>query len=140
MKFVTPCYVCITDAKKRAELCAWLNEIGYSEAMTIFPRGNRAPYVWCIPHSEYTMIPHFVRIQRKHIPQDVFCCGSNIELFKALAAMNDKNDYYQWFVATLKPEHMVLNNSMDNNRLFTEPLFRKATAEEIVEHFKKMKV
>lgn len=54
--------------------------------------------------------------------------------------MNDENDYYQWFVTTLKPEHMVLNNSMDNNRLFTEPLFRKATAEEIVEHLKKMKV
>ena len=63
-------------------------------------------------------------------------CGENIELFKALAAMNDKNDHYQWFVSTLKPERLGLNNSMDDNRLFAEPLFRKATAEEIIEHFK----
>ena len=64
-------------------------------------------------------------------------CGENIELFRSLAAMNDENDYYQWFVAILKPERLVLNNSMDDNRLFAEPLFRKATAEEIIGHFKK---
>jgi hypothetical protein len=63
-------------------------------------------------------------------------CGENIELFKALAAMNDGNDHYQWFVATLKPERFVLNNSMNDNRLFVESLFRKATAEEIIDHFK----
>lgn len=138
MKFTTPCFVRVEDAKERAELCAWLNKIGYSEAMTIFPRGNRAPYVWCIPHSEYTMIPHFVRIQRKHIPQDVFCCGSNIELFKALAAMNDKNDREQWFIE----EGRMFKCTSDkiNNYSYHWLTTRKATAEEIVEHFKKMKV
>jgi hypothetical protein len=63
-------------------------------------------------------------------------CGENVELFKALAAMNDGNDHYQWFVGTLNPELLELNNSMDDNGLFVESFFRKATAEEIIEHFK----
>lgn len=68
-------------------------------------------------------------------PDEGIDCGTDVELFKAQAAMNDGNDHYQWFVATLNPKLLGLNNSMDDNSLFIEPLFRKATAEEIIEYF-----
>lgn len=136
MKFTTPCYVCITDAKKRAELCGWLNEIGYSEAATIFSGGSHATCIWC--DNTRSMIPCFIRTRRKFIPQDVFCCGSNIELFKALAAMNDWNDREQWFIE----EGRMFKCTSDkiNNYSYHWQTTRKATAEEIVEHFKKRKV
>lgn len=73
--------------------------------------------------------------------------GTSVELFRALAAMNDENDREQWFVVKknisdyydidaiiYKKGDMFFNES-------GEPLakkhIRKATAEEIIEYFKK---
>lgn len=65
-------------------------------------------------------------------------CGTNIALFKALAAMNDENDYMQLFINKSNRYRWVLCNAQ---RLFDavakECDWRKATAAEIVEHFKK---
>ena len=62
-------------------------------------------------------------------------CGNNEDMFLALAALRDDNDYQQWFVNDVTgtwertggytpPNHMIMNK-------------HKASAKEIVEHFSK---
>lgn len=137
MKFTTPCFVRVEDVDKRKKLVEWLEgQIGYRYCVGCYNARSAIdspliPYVLVSTRAETGFVQCFV--QR---PDEGIDCGTDVELFKALAAMNDVNDHYQWFVATLKPERLALNNSMDDNRLFAEPLFRKATAEEIIEHFK----
>ncbi len=135
MKFTTPCFVRVEDVEKRKELVEWLEWIGYRYCVGCVNARSAIsspliPYVGVSSRAETGFVECFLQC-----PEEGMDCGENIELFKALAAMNDENDHYQWFVATLKPERLVLNNSMDDNRLFAEPLFRKATAEEIIEYF-----
>ena len=61
-------------------------------------------------------------------------CGANIELFKALAAMNNENDREQWFVEEGRIFKCTSNKI--NNYSYHWMTTRKATAEEIVEYFK----
>ena len=136
MKFTTSCFVRVEDVDKRKKLVEWLEgQIGYRYCVGCYNARSAIdspliPYVLVSTRAETGFVQCFV--QR---PDEGIDCGTDVELFKALAAMNDVNDHYQWFVATLKPELLALNNSMDDNRLFAEPLFRKATAEEIIEYF-----
>ena len=130
MTFTTPCFVRVENPEKRKELIEWLEGIGYkleylrNDGVIVLTSENRV-YVYGEAVHEIIKSDY-----------DAIDCGENTDLFKALAAMNDENYYYQWFATILKPGYIVLNNSMNNNQLFTEPLFRKATAEEIVEYFK----
>ena len=136
MKFTTSCFVRVEDVDKRKKLVEWLEgQIGYRYCVGCYNARSAIdspliPYVLVSTRAETGFVQCFV--QR---PDEGIDCGTDVELLKALAAMNDVNDHYQWFVATLKPERFALNNSMDNNRLFAEPLFRKATVEEIIEYF-----
>lgn len=75
-------------------------------------------------------------------------CGSDIELFKALAAMNDENDYMQYFVFAAqdqRPDEFFLCANQKCPKWVLPTCLslglspRKATAEEIVEHFKNRK-
>ena len=134
MKFTTSCFVRVKDVDKRNKLIRWCEDIiGRDGGHTVGADWITGEYVLCVGY--ITFCCRYAELA--FLANDnTIDCGENIELFKALAAMNDKNDHYQWFVSTLKPERLGLNNSMDDNRLFAEPLFRKATAEEIIEHFK----
>lgn len=130
MTFTTPCFVRVENPEKRKELIEWLEGIGYrleylrNDGVIVLTSENR---VYVYREALYEIIKG---------DYDAIDCGENTGCFKALAAMNDENYYYQWFATILKPGYIVLNNSMNDNQLFTEPLFRKATAEEIVEYFK----
>ena len=77
-------------------------------------------------------------------------CGDNEELFLALAALRDDSNENQWFIATntmwdenYNGEITVYYEEGDwllwDNYSFMEDMpsdFRKATVEEIIEHFK----
>lgn len=74
-------------------------------------------------------------------------CGTNEDLFLALAALRDDSDYMQWFIC--KEEYISIS-TMDFVKIGTwqlntqhhklsyslKKLWRKATVEEIIEHFK----
>ena len=69
-------------------------------------------------------------------------CGENIDLFKALAAMNDENDLNQWYVCDVpywcdlrQGDWVIKRDTMDHTTFFPS-VFHKATVEEIIEHFK----
>lgn len=81
-------------------------------------------------------------------------CGTNEELFLAIAALRDDTDENQWFV-TDSPLSVSYDDSVGNDHYFTEPKgsvffwdinwmhatiisgnYHKATVEELMEHFK----
>lgn len=68
-------------------------------------------------------------------------CGENIGMFKALAAMNDENDRDQWFTDTAGDFCLCLSDRWSTEWLKENfekyyCYWRKATVEELIEHFK----
>lgn len=148
MTFTTPCFVRVENPEKRKELIEWLERIGYHVCScclfdgwnTLHCRGiDRLKIAYEVhgicDYDEETRysIDQFKaeNADRKHPAVD---CGENIELFKALAAMNYENYREQWFVE----EGRMFKCTSDkiNNYPYNWPNTRKATAEEIVEYFK----
>lgn len=134
MTFATSCFVRVEDPERRKELIKWLKEIGYLLNAT---HDDEAEFVVAMNDAQLEIDgvcaclnnPIFLGSSRA-----IGC--SNIELFKALAAMNDKNDYQQWF------RKEMTNGSTDWYdcpiiSIGTAEGYRKATASEIIEHFKK---
>ena len=140
MKFTTPCFIRIIDAEKRKDMIEWCLHIGY----------------------EYIYPPKEERLSDKVIC-DTYCvgvahdaqtftalncidCGTNIELFKALAAMNKNNWDEQYVIdnagniglcnVTPDASGMQCRSIMMMGLSFNIDNYRKATVEEIVEYFK----
>lgn len=138
MKFTTPCFVRVEDAEKRKELAVWLSSIG----RYVSPAVTSSDYHkdWVIVTEPYDPdLDGYVGIWAKAPKSPAFIdCGENIELFKALAAMNDENDREQWFIDELG--HFEKCRVKEANIVVWIMLYgktpRKATAEEIIEHFK----
>lgn len=85
---------------------------------------------------------------------DIIDCGTNEELFLAIAALRDDSNYMQWFI-TDSPLSVSYDDSIGNDHYFTEPKgsmffwdenwnhatiisgsYHKATVEELINHFK----
>ena len=128
MTFTTPCFVRIENPEKRKELIEWLELIGYkleylrNDGVIVLTSENRV-YVYGEAVHEIIKSDY-----------DAIDCGKNIELFKALAAMNYENYREQWFVEEGKM--FKCTSDKINNYPYNWPNTRKATAEEIVEYFK----
>lgn len=135
MKFLQHCFI----RKNTPELRKKLESFGYRH--NELDDGCR-PWL-AANHGMYISVDE--GFQR--LPLEDVDCGRNEELFLALAALNDKNDYGQWFICKeeylgneLKPvkvgtwqccmSHYKLSYSLSR-------LWRKATVSEIIEHFKK---
>lgn len=131
MTFTTPCFVRVENPEKRKELIEWLNNIG--RRPTSYSESDRSP--WFIAYAT----GRFCQTNGFHIHPEMaqkngyINCGKNIELFKALAAMNDENDLEQWFVSNKGSEWAICKKTLN---VYSGVLCRKATAEEIVEYFK----
>lgn len=121
-KFTTPCFVRVEDAEERGKLAEWLKGLGY----ILFKCDG--PAIYCIDD-------YFQAVATSHpsYPNKLgIGCGYNIELFKALAAMNSENDREQWFCddngtwekfgGDLPSRYMQQNG-------------HKATVEELINHF-----
>ena len=68
-------------------------------------------------------------------------CGTNEELFLAIAALRDDSDKFQYFtngVFWIKCSQLELKHELDNNyEEFCVADFHKATVQELIEHFNK---
>ena len=68
-------------------------------------------------------------------------CGTNEELFLAIASLRDDSDKHQWFtndVFLIKCSQLDLKHELDNNyEEFCVADFHKATVQELIEHFNK---
>ena len=140
MTFTTPCFVRVENPEKRKELIEWLKALGYrleylrNDGVIVLTSENR---VYVYGEALYRVIK---------VDYDSIDCGTDIELFKALAAMNEENDREQWYAYTEYPTNEGKNGV--RKFVFNEPArfdsfvdvpsgyYRKATVEEIVEYFK----
>lgn len=136
MKFTTPCFVRVEDAEKRKELAVWLSSIG----RYVSPAVTSSDYHkdWVIVTEPYDPdLDGYVGIWAKTPKSPAFIdCGENIELFKALAAMNDENYNEQYFVTELAGSSYCVHKNRNTNLAYSLTC-RKATVAEIIEHFKK---
>lgn len=144
MKFTTPCFVRVDDAKKRRRLLIWLQEIGYDLYQSA--RSLNYPILCCnmIDDEPGNVYGEYAEELTGLCGIFAYDCGENVELFKALAAMNDENDREQWFIAE-EAKAWVNQGLYAPIGSFEKCLLehrvgipaRKATVEEIIEHFKK---
>lgn len=152
--FTTPCFI----RKNTPELRKKLEELGYTNGAWESPHFEY-PYLSCFPNQKFGlfkgegfyMTEDDYRCDGKHWtynpPKEYIDCGDNEELFLALAALRDDTDVNQWFIIDVE-EYMDINQgdwflATDRNKgkhIGTQinPMYcHKATAEEIIEHFKK---
>lgn len=124
MGFTTPCFI----RKSTYKLMYRLNELGYrlfgcelNEDLCIFTepeyRLYSVEFFSNIPHPDET---------------DSIDCGTNEELFLALAALRNDTDKFQWFIS---PEGIWAYNE-NNDSISVSPKWRKATVNELIEYFK----
>lgn len=136
MKFTTHCFVRVEDAEKRKELAVWLSSIG----RYVSPAVTSSDYHkdWVIVTEPYDPdLDGYVGIWAKTPKSPAFIdCGEDIELFKALAAMNDENYNEQYFVTELAGSSYCVHKNRNTNLAYSLTC-RKATVAEIIEYFKK---
>lgn len=100
MIFKTPCFVRVEDAEKRKELIEWLKDIGYD--VCVCCSFNENQYLSCSnierngqlvgeAHGVYNCdeIPDTDIVGLFLEETTDYDCGTDIELFMAIAAMND---------------------------------------------------
>ena len=136
MKFLQHCFI----RKNTPELREKLESFGYRHNDL---DDNSRPWL-AANHGMYISVDEGFH----RLPLEDIDCGENEEMFFALAALNNENDYSQWFIYDdtewneENPSvfwHLCESASIEwdlcYNLMFTDA--RKATVEEIVEHFKK---
>ena len=129
--FVASCFI----KKNTPELRKKLEELGY----TYNGRDTEswgASALYCFDGKYYEVYP--AKPSRYHSIVD---CGTNEELFLGLAALRDDTDKNQWVIDEAN-ECFGWENSWsicdkdDMNERVVYTHYRKATVEEIIEHFK----
>ena len=148
MGFIQPCFI----RKNTAELKKKLEELGYK------PFGS-VKYEWDTGWGLSTdnRLGEFESFDNNGLENIIKCespdyedsidCGTNEELFIAIASLRDDTDVNQWFVMDVE-EYMDINQgdwflATDRNKgkhigTQIDPMYcHKATVEEIIEHFKK---
>ena len=141
--FTTPCFI----RKNTPELRKKLEDLGYlppsklwydeNFAICAFWRDNNGEYLI------YEIDDDFERIIAPNYP--FIDCGENEELFLALAALRDDKPDYQWFL--WEDNDGIYHTELEDSWRKYIPKgkweewwwfeVRKATVEEIIEHFKK---
>lgn len=131
------CYVRIEDPDKRKEVYEWLGTIGHIIHYDIEIAEDDDEYIVVTDNYSDLFDEKWIKQERKvrHID-----CGTNIDYFKAIAAINDENDYMQWFVhASNGSFDLSKRESISKYPLpgRVTRLWRKATPSELEEYFNK---
>lgn len=140
MTFLTPCFVRVEDAAERQKLLEWCNDVIGRSGEKDCTYGD---VVLCIKDTTYCCSYEEAEFVADDTTID---CGTDVGLFRALAAMNDENNVEQWFFVQKDVGNLygTIINHRGGELFFNKSYktvspvyYRKATAEEIVEYFKK---
>ena len=132
--FTTPCFI----KKNTPELREKLEELGYNRHPSY---GDNGQYLYLNRGFYHTnVIGYSEEIER------MVDCGTNEELFLALAALRNDSDINQWFIMDIEVymnisqgEWFLTTDRNKGKHIGTQidPMYcHKATVEEIIEHFK----
>lgn len=124
MAFTQPCYIRknTTELRKELEVLGYNRHPSYIDNEYLYL--NRGFY-----HTN--VVGYSEEIER------MIDCGTNEELFLALAALRDDSDYMQWFTDGKSWYQDKVNDIEVLKYGAGKPIdFHKATVEEIIEHFK----
>lgn len=137
MGFTTPCFIRKNTEKLRKKL----KGLGYY-CNPYLGWNNLCTSTYGLA-SVYSMRDD-INVLSKEI--DIIDCGTNEELFLAIAALRDDSNYMQWFICTedyiespakeWKVGDWDLNTCPDVTYEQQLPHWRKATVEELINHFK----
>lgn len=143
MGFTTPCFI----RKNTQELRKKLIELGYKSSRVIDD------------NEELCLATDLINIPTLRMICLIQCagridCGTNEDLFLALAALRDDTNKFQWFIAESSLS-VSFDDAIGNDHYFVEPKgsfffwgieyqnstiilgnFRKATVDELIEYFK----
>ena len=153
MAFTQPCFI----RKNTLELRKKLEELGYTNGAWESPHFEY-PYLECCPNRKFGLFKgegfYMTEDDYKcdgkrwtyNPPKEYIDCGTNEELFLALAALRDDTDKNQWFImdveayANINKGDWFIATDMNGGKHIgaqIEPTYcYKATVEEIIEHFK----
>ena len=133
--FTTPCFI----RKNTPELREKLEKLGYSSIQNGYGE-------WFIPMNELPYLETFP-MSKSYMGRagfwstSVIDCGTNENLFLALASLRDDSDSHQYFIFTkdvqMGPASHKKGDLFYSDSIKKVPLFhlRKATADDIIEHF-----
>lgn len=82
----------------------------------------------------YGGIEDWMPIEYPSVYADSINCSDNEELFFALAALNDTDDYMQWFMNKTHNLWMI-NERKEDSWHIDKKFWHKATPSELIEHF-----
>lgn len=141
--FTTPCFI----RKNNERLRSTLEELGYivpQEIKGSITEDNDSDYFIRTDIDTYSVdVVHPTCLTDDGGWEDYVDCGTNEELFLAIAALRDDSDIDQWFVSNCKgykeecffcEENKIENTILCYDLTFTD--YHKATVEELIEHFK----
>ena len=146
MGFTTPCFI----RKNTANIRNRLKELGYY--CNPYLGWNNLYTSIFGPTSIYSLDDDDINGLKEIY--DFIDCGTNEDLFLAIAALRDDSNYMQWFIAD-SILSVSYDDSIGNDHYFTEPkgimffwdenwdnatiisgCYHKATVDELIEHFK----
>jgi hypothetical protein len=136
MAFIQPCFI----RKNTAELRRKLESLGYRKGDYPLPVGREDVYDRDIHLYENSY--HFRDSTLYGITNNIDC-GTNEDLFFALAALRDDSDKNQYFICDKVSFTIGKSYYPDDylyyqyDEFFDKQNWHKATVEEIIEHFKK---
>lgn len=132
MNFHISCMVFVPDEQQQIEIQKWMNGIGWR---ILGRRDRKHCFLVADTDQNAAMWLELNRSARACFSQDYYDYGENIEMFKALAAMNSDNDREQWFTDGMD-WHLCHDSIVTKMMIPSYALYHKATAAEIIEHFK----
>ena len=132
--FKQSAFVKVVDPEQRKELCEWLENIGYNKPETWADKSlDRCKTIRVdvdkVFRTPQCDVSHFSNDSR------FIDCGTNIEMFRALATLRNDSVYGQWFISPGGCWRICSRGSWTDDQMLS-PVWHKATPDEIVEHFK----
>lgn len=129
--FTASCFI----KKNTPKLINKLIDLGYVKALFDEEYTKSEAYGLIVDQGDIAPLEHGLQEMELMFTYNFIDCDDNEELFLALAALRDDSDKKQWFIHDYQYQKVWIFSEMECYG--DEPFAHKATAEEIIEHFKK---